>query len=80
MERIRVESSVLAAIGYDPAARAFEAEFHSGEVYRYGGVPENLFHQLRKAESVGTFYNQKIRNHFLFIRLPRTGSASSKTI
>lgn len=42
MERVPVESSCLAAVGYDPADGALELEFTSGSVYRYLAVPEDV--------------------------------------
>jgi len=64
MQRIPIQSSVLLAVAYDPADRLFEAEFHNGQVYQYHRVPPELYQQLLAAESLGSFFNRKIRNHF----------------
>ena len=74
MERLPVQSSVLAAVAYDPIARRFEAEFRSGEIYQYAGVPAELYQRLLTAESIGIFFNLNIRNHFPHTLVPRPRS------
>jgi KTSC domain-containing protein len=64
VERTPVQSSVIAAVGYDEAAQTLEIEFHSGAVYRYFKVPPTIYHELLDADSKGRFYNQNIRRHF----------------
>ena len=39
MERIAVESSNLASIGYDEASMVLEVEFKHGGIYQYFDVP-----------------------------------------
>lgn len=79
MERLCVVSATLAAVGYDPANRVLELEFHRGVIYCYGDVPVELYRQLLSAESKGRFFNRHIRNHFLGIRLPNV-RPTTKTI
>lgn len=64
IERKPVESSVLASVGYDAAKRLLEIEFHSGAIYRYLDVPEEIHRRLFAAESKGHFFGANIRNKF----------------
>jgi hypothetical protein len=64
IKRQPVESSVLASAGYDAQRRMLEIEFHSGAIYRYLDVTEDLFRKLLAAESKGQFFGTNIRNKF----------------
>ena len=64
IERHPVESSVLAAVGYDAGKRLLEIEFHSGAIYRYLEVPEEIHSRLLAAESKGHFFGANIRDKF----------------
>ncbi len=61
MERDPTESEAVASIGYEPQARMLEVEFTSGAVYRYDGVPADVFFRFRDAESKGRFFQAYIR-------------------
>jgi hypothetical protein len=66
MLRQAVKSSELRWVGYEESALLLEVEFHSGEVYRYFDVPARLVLELLRAESIGRFFNARIRPHFAF--------------
>lgn len=57
-----VESTTMRSIGYEAAGQMLEIEFESGAVYRYLGVPGEVFEQLRQAESKGRYFNAAIRD------------------
>lgn len=67
--RQQVESAELRSVGYDISASILEAEFHSGEIYRYFGVPAQLVLELLEADSIGRFFNAHIRSKFRFRRV-----------
>ena len=68
--RQRLDSSALSSAGYDSAAGILEVEFASSRsVYRYYDVPEEVFHGLVSADSVGKYYNLYIRGQYLSRRL-----------
>ena len=57
-----VQSSWLDTVKYDPATQVLRVQMqHSSDVYEYAGVPETVAMELLSAESVGTYYAQKIR-------------------
>ncbi len=64
MLRQIVNSSSLRSIGYDRTTETLEVEFKHGRVYRYSGVPADLWNQLRRAESVGVFFQNHVRDNF----------------
>jgi hypothetical protein len=62
MERVQVESSNLASVGYEPETTTLEIEFHNGGVYQYSGVPEDVHQGLMNAESKGSYFYHNIKN------------------
>jgi hypothetical protein len=66
MFREPVSSRSIAAIGYDDDAEAMEIEFVTGAVYRYSGVPQDVFEDLREAPSKGAFFNRLIKDAYPF--------------
>jgi KTSC domain len=70
---VRLQSSSLAAAGYDAGTQILQIEFRSGALYRYRGVPRTVFRDLVQAESKGRFFTAQIRGKFNYemIRGPR---------
>jgi hypothetical protein len=66
MLRQVVKSSELRSVGYEVSTSLLEAEFQSGEVYQYFGVPAELVLELLEADSVGRYFNVRIRSKFKF--------------
>lgn len=64
MERSRIESSFLRAIGYSPESQTLEVEFKSGRIYQYMGVAPETYRALMAAESVGNFYSCMISSKY----------------
>lgn len=69
MDRVPVQSSNIAEVGYDPATMTLEVAFHNGTVYQYFDVPEPLYQELLRAESVGKFLNTQIKNNYRYVKL-----------
>ena len=67
MQRVRVESSVFASVGFE--AGTLEVEFVSGAVYRYLDVPAARYAELRWAESHGTYFNEHIKDNYEYVRV-----------
>lgn len=64
MDMIRVSSSAIIAIGYDPSTRRMKIQFVEGHTYDFCGVPESVFSGLLRASSKGTYYNDHIRDRY----------------
>lgn len=69
MERQPVQSSNIAAIGYDPTQSALEIEFKGSGVYLYSGVPADAHQQLMSSASLGRHFAQHIKGQFDYRRV-----------
>ncbi|HEX9982736.1 MAG TPA: KTSC domain-containing protein [Thermoanaerobaculia bacterium] len=69
MERVHVGSSAIAAIGYDLDSRVLEVEFRSRRIYRYAGVPPEAVEALLTANSIGSYFNRRIKPRYRMARL-----------
>jgi hypothetical protein len=59
-----VESTTLAAIGYDHARGILQLEFLSRAIYHYYGVPAAVHEAMLGAPSKGGYFNRVIRGRF----------------
>jgi hypothetical protein len=69
MERVRVSSSNLKAVGYDAEEQILEVEFLNGSIYQYFNVPEYKFEGLLHAPSKGGYLNDHIKGSYRYRRL-----------
>jgi hypothetical protein len=59
-----VESSAVAAVGYDRAAEEAYVEFVDGGLYAYAHVPYVIWRAFQAADSKGRFVNAVLKPHF----------------
>lgn len=59
-----VNSTMAAAIGYDPDQQILQVEFATGKVYQYTDVEEQTWESLCEADSIGRFYNHQIKGNY----------------
>jgi hypothetical protein len=64
MEMIRVSSSAIEAIGYDPATMQMKIRFTQGHTYNFCRVPESVFSAFLRSSSKGAYYNDHIRDRY----------------
>jgi len=69
MKMLPVDSSNLSAVGYDPKTNIMHIRFQSGRLYAYYDVPENIYHDLMNADSLGSFFNSFIKDFFRYTKL-----------
>ncbi|HBB38225.1 MAG: hypothetical protein UV82_C0014G0031 [Candidatus Magasanikbacteria bacterium GW2011_GWD2_43_18] len=69
MERKPVQSSNLAAIGYDPLTETLEVEFTDGSVYEYKNVSQFIYDELMNASSHGSYFNREISKSFPYEKI-----------
>lgn len=69
MTRVRVQSSNLESVGYDPGTSTLEVEFKDGAIYQYFNVPEWVYQQLLRAPSKGGYLADHIKDRFRFRRV-----------
>ncbi len=63
-----VNSSNIAAVGYDAESGTVYVQFLNGAIYAYKGVPEHEFENLRTAPSVGSYLNRNYKNVYPYER------------
>jgi hypothetical protein len=64
MEMVRVYSSAISAIGYDPETRRMKVRFITGVTYDFCRVPPDVVDRFMKSPSKGGFYNSHIRDRY----------------
>lgn len=69
MDRVPVQSSSVAEVGYAMESMVLEVLFHSGSVYQYFDVPEVVFAEMLQAESIGRFLNEHIKDNYRYTKL-----------
>lgn len=67
--RIPVDSSNIASIGYDEDTNTLEIEFHNGGVYQYFDVPFHVYDGLMEAASKGQYLAQQIKGHYRYVKV-----------
>jgi hypothetical protein len=69
MERHSVQSSNLAAVGYDAESGTLEIEFLSGGIYQYFDIPPSIHDGLMNAPSHGKFFYAYIRDKYRYTKI-----------
>lgn len=71
MNWLPLDSRALNSVAYLPPEQMLYLEFHSGERYRYFDFPPEQYQEFLAAESKGTYFAKRIRNHFRYEQLPQ---------
>ena len=74
MERKRINSSKLRAVGYDERVRSLEVKFVDGKIMVYANVSPEVHRGLMSAPSATSYFDDKIAEEFTGRRL-RKGNA-----
>lgn len=64
MDMIRVRSSAISAVGYDPETGRMQVKFKQGDTYTFCRVPQRVFDGLLAAMSKGAYYDTYIRGKY----------------
>jgi hypothetical protein len=64
MKLTEIESSNIAAIGYDAASKRLRVQFKNGGLYEYPDVPAKAHDEFMGAESKGSHFAKHIRGKF----------------
>lgn len=64
-----VESSMIAAVGWDNVSGLVVRFKSGGQEYQYSGVPEHVFQELRSSASVGKFFKSSIQGKYDSVKL-----------
>ena len=77
---IDVASENLKAVGYEDAQSWLVVNFRNGRNYRYLNVPKSVFDSLLAAPSKGTYFNQRIKDKYQFVRLAYSTHKAGMTL
>ena len=69
MTREPVSSSSLAEIGYDGSTETMEVCFKNGRIYQYFDVPQDVYDEMRTAESPGGYLSSEVKGRFRYARV-----------
>lgn len=69
MNMHNVDSSNIAAIGYDEDSQTLQVEFHNGTLYQYFDVPEMIYDGMDHSSSVGQYLNQQVKGIYRYSRV-----------
>lgn len=69
MERVPVDSSNIATIGYDVDSATLEIEFLRGGVYQYFDVPEQIYEDIMSADSAGKYLNTNVKGVYRYSKI-----------
>lgn len=76
--RQRVESRVIAKVGYSKRRHLLEIEFANGAIYRYADVSPSVYRDLISAESKARYYDANIKGSYRSVRVrPRAKDESA---
>ena len=64
-----VNSSNIAAVGYDADSQTLTIEFRSGGTYEFYDVPEAVHQSLMQSSSLGSYFQSEIRGRYRYVRL-----------
>lgn len=64
MERKRISSGNIRAVGYDARSRMLEIEFSSGSIVQYSGVSDEVHRRLLNSPSPGSYFRDSIEENF----------------
>lgn len=69
MSRVTMFSSAIRTVEYDEARQHLVITLANGRTYRYLDVPPEVYQQFLAAESKGRFYNDHVRDAYIYERL-----------
>jgi len=64
MERKKVNSSSIRAVGYDERSRVLEVEFNDGRINQYTGVSPEVHRRLMSAPSIISYFRDNVEESF----------------
>lgn len=69
MKPIAVESTTLTTVAYDADRELLQLGFRDQAVYHYFDVPSDVYEDLMRASSKGSYFNRAIRGRFVYARV-----------
>jgi len=77
MQHVAVQSSMIRSVAHED--EVLEVTLTNGRTYRHAGVSAALFAEMQAAESIGRFYNQRIKGQHPFEKVDDQGQVADPT-
>ena len=61
VDMVKVDSSLIESVGYDPDKMELTINFRLGKAYIYPAITQATFDSMLNAESIGRFFHAHIR-------------------
>jgi hypothetical protein len=61
VEMLPVDSTMVSAVGYDPASQTLHVQYHGGRTYQHPGVPPAKWEALQASPSKGKYLNTQVK-------------------
>ena len=71
MKLVAIESTMIAAVGYDEQNHELEVIYRDGAVWRYRDVPEHVYQELLTTESKGAYLREFVIDVYTDYRVRR---------
>jgi hypothetical protein len=68
MKRHHVTSSMAVSVGFDPDTSTLEIEFHSGEIWQYHRVTEDMYNEMMSG-SIGKYFQEYIKGNCIEVKV-----------
>ena len=68
-EMKKVDSELVASMGYNPEKKVMEVEFHENRVYAYQDVPEKVYKDMIGAKSIGKYFLKNVLDKYDFEKI-----------
>jgi len=65
----RARSTNIEKVGYDTDTMELQVEFRSGAVYRYAGVPQDIYEDFKSVGFSGRYLNSTIKHSYAYERI-----------
>ncbi len=62
--RVKVKSSMLIGVGYAVDTNTLQVEYNNNTIWNYYDVPEKVYDDMLKAESIGKYFLANIKSRF----------------
>ena len=69
MDRKKVSSSSIRAVGFDERNRVLEVEFNDGRINQYSGVSAEVHRRLISAPSIVSYFRDNVEESFTAKRI-----------
>jgi hypothetical protein len=69
MDRKKVSSSSIRAVGFDERNRVLEVEFNDGRINHYSGVSAEVHRRLMSAPSIVSYFRDNVEESFTAKRI-----------